>query len=86
MVIGQRAKWYEDTKQVLQVPWMGVVIMAYSHYPTFFGEQRRGLKPLCRSRPFVEACMDLRVYVELRAAELNPGSLFRPNIFVGGKI
>ncbi len=34
---GQRAAWYEDTKLVLQVPWMGVVTMAYAHYPTFFG-------------------------------------------------
>jgi hypothetical protein len=77
-VTGQRAQWYEDAKQVLQVPWMGVVTMAYTHYPTFFGELWRGLRPLCRSRPFVEACMDLRAYAELRATELNPGSLIEP--------
>ena len=52
---GQCAAWYEDTKQVLQVPWMGVVIMAYAHYPNFYGELWRGLKPLCASRPFVAA-------------------------------
>ena len=75
---GQRAEWYEDTKQVLQVPWMGVVTMAYAHYPTFFGELWRGLKPLCQSRPFVEAFMDLRTYVEMRAAELSPASLIEP--------
>ena len=28
---------YEDMKAVMQVPWMGVVTMAYAHYPTFFG-------------------------------------------------
>ena len=50
LVTGQHAKWYEDTKQVLQVPWMGVVTMAYAHYPTFFGELWRDLKPLCQSR------------------------------------
>ena len=72
---GQRAEWYEDTKQVLQVPWMGVVTMAYTHYPTFFGELWRGLRPLCQSRPFVEAFMDLRDFVESRTAELNPTSL-----------
>ena len=72
---GQRAKWYEDTKQVLQVPWMGVVTMAYAHYPTFFDELWRGLKPLCQSRAFVEAFMNLRDYVESRTAELNPTSL-----------
>ena len=38
LATGQRAEWYEDTKQVLQVPWMGVVTMAYTHYPAFFGE------------------------------------------------
>ena len=72
---GQRAEWYEDTKQVLQVPWMGVVTMAYAHYSTFFGELWRGLRPLCQSRPFVEAFMDLRDFVESRTAELNPTSL-----------
>ncbi len=72
---GQRAEWYEDTKQVLQVPWMGVVTMAYAHYPTFFGELWRGLKPLCQSRPFVEAFMELRNYVEYRTVELNPASI-----------
>ena len=78
LATGQRAQWYEDTKEVLQVPWMGVVTMAYTHYPTFFGELWRGLKPLCLSRPFVEAFMDLRAYVESRVAELNPTSLIEP--------
>ena len=45
---------------MLQVPWMGVVTMGYTHYPTFFGELWRGLKPLCESRPFVEAFQGLR--------------------------
>lgn len=75
---GQRAVWYEDTKQVLQAPWMGVVTMAYTHYPTFFGELWRGLRPLCQSRPFVEAFMELRDIVESRTAELNPISLIKP--------
>ena len=78
LATGQLAEWYEDTKQVLQVPWMGVVTMAYAHYPTFFGELWRGLKPLCQSRALVEAFMDLRDYVELRTAELNPTSLIEP--------
>ena len=78
LATGQRAQWYEDTKEVLQVPWMGVVTMAYTHYPTFFGELWRGLKPLCQSRPFVEAFMDLRAYVESRVAELHPTSLIEP--------
>ena len=80
---GQRAEWYEDTKQVLQVPWMGVVTMAYAHYPTFFGELWRGLRPLCQSRPFVEAFMDLRDYVESRTEELKPVSLVEPLASMG---
>jgi hypothetical protein len=74
-VTGQRAIWYAETKEVLQVPWMGVVTMAYSHYPNFFGELWRGLKPLCRSRQFVEACKDLRTLAETQSASLSPKSL-----------
>jgi len=80
---GQRAEWYEDTKRVLQVPWMGVVTMAYSHYPTFFGELWRGLKPLCKSRAFVDAFEDLRDHVEAETAGLNPKSLVGPLIDMG---
>ena len=72
---GQRAVWYDDMKQVLQVPWMGVVTMAFSHYPTFFGELWRGLKPLCESRAFVEASGELRSLAEAETAKLGPKSL-----------
>lgn len=75
LATGQIAAWYEDTKRVLQVPWMGVVTMAYAHYPTFFAELWRGLRPLCQSRPFVEACRELRQFVEAKAAGLEPKSL-----------
>ena len=78
LATGERAKWYKETKLVLQVPWMGVVTMAYAHYPTFFGELWRGLKPLCESRAYVEAFQDLRQYVEARTAELGPKSLIGP--------
>lgn len=78
LATGQRAEWYADTKEVLQVPWMGVITMAYAHYPKFFGELWRGLRPLCLSRPFVEAFQALRDDVERRAAELKPRSLIAP--------
>ncbi len=77
LAVGQLAERYAEMKRVLQVPWMGVVTMAYAHYPTFFGELWRGLKPLCQSRVFVEACQEMRDYVEARAAELAPKSLLR---------
>ena len=60
LATGERAEWYKDTKLVLQVPWMGVVTMAYAHYPTFFSELWRGLKPLCEIRAYVEAFQALR--------------------------
>ncbi len=78
LATGRRAEWYEDTKRVLQVPWMGVVTMAYAHYPNFFGELWRGLKPLCESRPFVEAFQELRTFVEAETAKLAPASLIGP--------
>ena len=74
---GQRALWYEDTKAILQVPWMGVVTMAYAHYPTFFGALWQGLRPLCESRDFVHAALDLRRFVETQTADLAPKSLVR---------
>lgn len=29
LATGQRAEWYEDTKQALQVPWIGAVTTAH---------------------------------------------------------
>ena len=75
MATGQIADWYEETKETLQVPWMGVVTMAFAHYPTFFGELWRGVKPLCQSQVFVEASKKLRDFVERRTLELQPRSL-----------
>ncbi len=83
LATGERAEWYEDTKRVLQVPWMGVVTMAYTHYPTFFGELWRGLKPLCESSSFVDAFQELRTYVEAKTAELGPTSLIGPLSHLG---
>lgn len=63
---------YEDTKRVLQVPWMGVVTMAYAHYRPFYRVLWQGLSPMLATRPFVEACRELRKRVEARAAALAP--------------
>lgn len=75
LATGQRLTWYEEMKEVLQVPWMGVVTMAYSHYPVFFAELWRGLKPLSRSRQFVDACKELRQLVESETRALDPTPL-----------
>ena len=63
---------YDETKSVLQVPWMGVVTMAFAHYPTFFRVLWDGLKALAASREFVAACRDLRAAAEAAASALEP--------------
>ncbi len=63
---------YEDMKAVFQVPWMGVVTMAYAHYPSFYDALWAGLRPLCASRPFVAAFQDLRAFTEAAVEALQP--------------
>ena len=76
-VSGHRAQWYADMKQVFQVPWMGVITMAFSHYPHFFGTLWRGLKPLALSKPFVEGCARLRSHTETLVGALSPDRIVR---------
>lgn len=66
---------YEDMKSVLQVPWMGVVTMAYAHYPNFFDTLWEGLAPLCRSAAYVDCARALRKFTEDSVAELEPPPL-----------
>ncbi len=77
LVSGQRAQWYTDMKEVFQVPWMGVVTMALSHYPHFFECLWKGLKPLAQSTPFVDACASLRTHTEEQILALAPEPIAR---------
>ena len=63
---------YEDMKAVFQVPWMGVVTMAYAHYPSFYDSFWDGLRPLFASQAFVAAFRGLRVQTEDAVAALAP--------------
>ena len=76
-VEGRRAQWYAEMKTSFQVPWMGVVTMAYAHYPAFFAELWRGLKPICESKAFVDAQQSNRRYVEREVRGLAPKPLVR---------
>jgi len=69
---GRTKERYEDMKTVLQVPWMGVVTMAYAHYPTFFDTLWEGLRPVCGSAAFVEGTRDLRARIEDGVTALDP--------------
>ncbi len=66
---------YYDTKSVLRVPWMGVVTMAFAHYPMFYDALWGGLRPLAGSREFVTACRELRRHAERQAATLAPAPI-----------
>ncbi len=70
---------YDETKRVLQVPWMGVVTMAMAHYPVFYSTLWQKLKPLYESAEFVTACRSLRDKVEHAAQRLCAASL-RPQL------
>lgn len=83
LAVGARKAVYEDTKAVLGVPWMGVVTMAFSHYPGFYGCLWSGLRPLCRSGVFQEACHELRRFTEDRAASMDLADL-RPQLEARG--
>ena len=72
---GRRKAWYEDMKQIFQVPWMGVVTMAYAHYPNFYETLWQGVRDLCASRPFVEGCLGNRAFVETEVAKLDPAPI-----------
>ncbi len=74
-VTGPRAQWYAEMKRSLQVPWMGVVTMAYAHYPGFFQTLWTGLKPLVESTAFVETAIRIREHVESRVERLNPSPI-----------
>jgi hypothetical protein len=75
---GRRKEQYEAMKQALQVPWMGVVTMAYAHYPTFFAVLWEGLDPLVRSSAYVGQAQALRRFVEDEAQALAPPPLGGP--------
>ncbi len=72
---GARRAAYEDTKAVLGVPWMGVVTMAFSHYPQFWRTLWQGLRPVCLSAEFAAARDRLRALAEAEAAALGPAPL-----------
>ncbi len=72
---GELGARYADVKEVLQVPWMGVVTMAYAHYPSFFHVLWAGLRELCLSQAYVAISRELRSLVEARVAELEPPPL-----------
>jgi hypothetical protein len=75
LAVGERKAFYTAMKTALQVPWMGVVTMAYAHYPHFFRHLWQGIEPVVTSTAFVGECRDLRALVEREAARLAPAGI-----------
>ncbi|MGH8703062.1 MAG: hypothetical protein ACREVR_18065 [Burkholderiales bacterium] len=69
---GRKKELYEDTKRVLQVPWMGVVTMALSHYQDFYEVFWQAVRPIMASQEGVNACRLLRSEIETDVLELDP--------------
>ena len=69
---------YRDIKAALQVPWVGVLMLAYARYPTFFECLWRGLKPIVESRAFIDEAAGIRDFVERSAATFAPAPLSAP--------
>ncbi|WP_136681197.1 halocarboxylic acid dehydrogenase DehI family protein [Neptunomonas sp. XY-337] len=67
---GDLKRVYEDTKQILGVPWMGVVTMAFASYHNFYEVLWQGIRETCGTEQFSQACIKLQEYVELRAKEI----------------
>lgn len=63
---------YEAYKRAFQVPWVGVVSMAYAHYRSFFNLWWASFEPVVQSAAYVETCEGLLQRVEALAAELDP--------------
>ncbi|MEL6310856.1 MAG: hypothetical protein AAFQ17_00585 [Pseudomonadota bacterium] len=75
MAAGALAAVYARTKAGLGVPWMGVVAMAFAHYPAFYDRLWSALEPVVGGAAFAEACAELRECAEAEAAALAPSTI-----------
>ena len=78
LVDGDRKDDYDDTKNVLQVPWMGVVTMAFSHYRRFYRTLWPGIRPVFQSTEFVDSASRVRELAEGLAATLGSDGFIQP--------
>ena len=63
---------YEAYKRAFQVPWVGVVSMAFAHYRTFFDLWWAAFEPVVQSVVYVQTCERLLQTVEELVADLKP--------------
>lgn len=75
LVTGERRAFYDETKALFQVPWMGVVTMSFSHYPNFYKALLAGLGDVANTQEFVAAEEELCGVADVAGAQLVPSSL-----------
>lgn len=73
--LGNLADVYARTKAGFGVPWMGVVAMAFAHYPRFYERLWSAMEPVVASAAFAAACAELRSCAEREAAALEPPTI-----------
>lgn len=69
---GRLAEVYERTKRGFGVPWMGVVAMAFAHYPRFYDCLWSAMEPMVAGPAFARACAELRRAAEDEASRMAP--------------
>ena len=72
---GSLKKSYINTRIAFNVPWMGVVAMAFAKYPFFYNYLWQYMYPLTKSIEFDELCKKLVIISKKKALELKPKSL-----------
>jgi len=72
---GNLKKSYTDTRLAFNVPWMGVVAMAFAKYPFFYNSLWQYMHPLTKSIEFEKLCKKLVIISKKKALELKPKSL-----------
>ena len=75
LAAGDLADVYQRTRAGLNVPWMGVVAMAFAHYPRFYESLWSALAPVVASEAFASACRSLRDTAEAEARRLAPSGI-----------
>ncbi|MFK7965395.1 MAG: hypothetical protein AB8C46_15650 [Burkholderiaceae bacterium] len=73
-VTGPKKLLYDDTKRVLQVPWMGVITMAHAHYLPYYEALWMAMAPMFECEETVACCEQLRLNVEASIGTLAPPS------------
>ena len=74
---GSLKKSYINTRLAFNVPWMGVVAMAFAKYPFFYKSLWNYMNPLTKSIEFDSLCKRLVIISKKKALELKPKSLIK---------